>query len=208
MERRELGRIFFRGRVQSPGRCHFQVSTNSFQSPSTRIPAADCSIDGRATAWSGRCEKSSSIFGESIEITLSFFFFSSFYELHPSILPSFLPSFSLFILSHLRTAIRSPPFAASSRDLIRDIEGDRWRNDKLVDRFCRRPTTTMFTRASNLGSRGKVIFSCPLFLLLFLPLSLSLSRNDRWFFIIILIDQVSIIFDIIHFHFVRYLFYC
>lgn len=36
-----------------------------------------------------------------------------------------LPSFSLFILSHLRTAIRSPLFAASSRDLIRDIEGDR-----------------------------------------------------------------------------------
>lgn len=106
-----------------------------------------------------------------------------------------LPSFSLFILSHLRTAIRSPLFAASSRDLIRDIEGDRWRNDKLVDRFCRHPTTTMFTRASQARIKRKTYFFLCIIPFCSSSLSLSLSRNDRWYlFVIILIDPVSIIF--------------
>lgn len=87
-----------------------------------------------------------------------------------------LPSFSLFILSHLRTAIRSPLFAASSRDLIRDIEGDRWRNDKLVDRFCRHPTTTMFTRASQARIKRKTYFFLCIIPLCSSSFSLSLSK--------------------------------
>ena len=132
--------------VQSPDRCHFQVSTNSFQSLSTRIPAADCSIVGRATAWSGRCEKSSSTSGESIEIAVLFTTYA----------------WCIFFLCPFTTDCPTS-FAVSSRDLILGIKGIGERTINCsIDFYASR---YLWRRIANNEGKSYMAFSISFFIL-------------------------------------------